>query len=53
MAELKTPYGTIVGLIPEEMLKGTLQEAPVTAPAPKKRSPRKKAEPEAEVKAEE
>lgn len=43
MAILNTPNGTVIGMIPEELLTGTPLEAPVT---PKKRT-RKKAETEA------
>lgn len=46
MAELKTAKGTVIGLIPEELLSPVppVQAPPAEQEAPKKRASRKKAE---------
>ncbi len=45
MAILNTPNGTIIGMIPEELLNGGSPETPV---APKKRTRKKAEQPEVE-----
>lgn len=44
MAILQTPNGTIVGMIPEELVNAPLETAPA---APKKRTRKKAEEPDA------